>query len=469
MKSFKLTRIAILALSIALLIVAAVGISVSADSESNYDIIAMNISYGDRTQVLLAIDTPVENAANVAVTYSYGGKTYDAKYYPELTYTEEGVEYPVFYTSGISAKDVGEDIVAEAHNKNATEYTPSYKSVSVVKYLYRMLYREGYINATEAINVHKRELYQAMLTYVAKAQVSLWNDKNGDDAQRIPVTDRIYAYAPEATINGADSDVILDKAGSVTLAYTGSASGVVGWTVATYDAQGNKTEKVVTGNTLSLTESCVITPYVDPYLITFDDLAVGSYPAGSLGTSQIAQNGGSTVDIVEKDGSNALQIGTSGIWMYPVAVTEDGQTANATVIEMDVNYTNFDAANTIGFRDSTGSGSFYSSLMFNGNRIRFHKGGAEIKFDSADASSYYPMGTKTGTTFKLRIEYIWSVTEGNETVGKMNIYIDGTQIYSVSVDAIDGCKRLSIYSGSPNVFTMDNVKCINTYVEYKTN
>ena len=110
MKNSRASKLLILAFSLILLIGSALGIAI--------------ISHGDRTYVLMAVDAPVADAASIEVKYSYGGSDYVAEYDGTSTVVIDEVTYPVFYTHGISPKDIGEDIIAEAHAKGAVDYTP---------------------------------------------------------------------------------------------------------------------------------------------------------------------------------------------------------------------------------------------------------------------------------------------------------------------------------------------------------
>ena len=199
MKNSKFAKLLILALSLMLLIGSAVGIAVSAEGENTYDIAKISVAHGDRTYVLMAVDVPVAEASGVEVSYSYGGESFTAEYDGTSTVTIAEVTYPVFYTHGISPKDIGEDIIADAHAKGATDYTAKSVNVSIAEYLYNMLYAQNYVNATEAEDINLKTLYEAHLAYGAAAQQALWNDK-GNEARTL-VTERSYVYSAYATIN----------------------------------------------------------------------------------------------------------------------------------------------------------------------------------------------------------------------------------------------------------------------------
>ena len=171
MRKSKALKILFLILSIALLVGSAIGIATSAEEGDTYEIKAINIAHGDRIQVLIAVDAPIEDAANIEVKYTIGGTEKVATYWKNIDIYGDGVEYPVYYTTGISAKDIGESVIAEAHKSGATDYTPKTRDVSVVEYLFTKLYKEGYIIATEGADANRKTLYLELIDYGAAAQL----------------------------------------------------------------------------------------------------------------------------------------------------------------------------------------------------------------------------------------------------------------------------------------------------------
>jgi len=222
MKNIKLSRILILALSLVVLVGAAFGFSASAeDTEYTNEIVSMNIAYGDTIQVLIALDTPVDNQEGITVKYiDPNGEEKIATYWK--TMDVKGIDRPVWYTEGISAKDLGQDVVATVYVNGEAISTAN---VSVAHYLYTKLYKEGYINAKSELDLHKKALYQNLLTYAASAETVLWNDKAENASnQRVLITDKLYVYAKDGTVDAgktADADV-LTKDEQFTLNFTGT-------------------------------------------------------------------------------------------------------------------------------------------------------------------------------------------------------------------------------------------------------
>lgn len=223
MKNTKLSRILILVLSLVVLVGAVIGFSASAeDTEYTNEIVSMNIAYGDTIQVLIALDTPVDNQEGITVKYiDPNGDEQIATYWK--TMDVKGTDRPVWYTKGISAKDLGQDVVATVYVNGEAISTAN---VSVAHYLYTKLYKEGFIKATSGTDLHKKDLYQNLLTYAASAETVLWNDKAENASnQRVLITDKLYVYAVDGTVD-ADKKLtedVLTKSETVTLTYNGTA------------------------------------------------------------------------------------------------------------------------------------------------------------------------------------------------------------------------------------------------------
>lgn len=268
MKNTKLTKILIMALSLVLLVGSVVAFAVSAADEDTFAIKSINISHEDSTKVLVAVDALGVDPATIEVKYTIGaGEVKTAKYYGLIDIYKNGNEYPVFYTEGIPAKDMGEDVVAEAHKAGTTPAAPEYKDISVATYLYTKLYKEGYAAETTGDAAEKRALYESMLVYGANAQEVLWNNKNPGN-ERVLVTDYIAVYAAEGNINGKGNFVILKDGGAVEVTYTGEAS-FGGWNVSTY-VDGVATTETKKEDSFTLENSAIITVKVPEPTVAAD-------------------------------------------------------------------------------------------------------------------------------------------------------------------------------------------------------
>lgn len=478
MKKTKLSKIVVLVLSLALLLGSAIGIAVSAEGDETaqtYDIAYMNASYGERVQIVMAIDAPVAEAeaGNVVVKYSYGDYSdLEATYDSSLNVTIDEVTYPVFYTRGISPKDLGEDIIAEAHVKGADSYTPVEYNLSVAEYLYNLLYAQGKISAEDGtVDGNKKELYIAALNYAAKAQQSLYNDKLTDgETARVLVTERSYVYATVATVNGTAAKEILlpGKTGEVTLTATADApSGITGWTVTTYAEDGTATTTNVMSNTVSITGHTVITPYADPNLITFDNLSgTVSLPLSWNGVNRIQQHttsGATELNIESLSGDAVLTPDTKVFGIHPVDIDNTSDN-NVSVFEMEFDTCTWSAtaSEIIYWRqvsdnseNSTTTGTNLVQLVI--RQYGDGKIGVRVINGVSNAQTAY-ITTDLTDSFVLKVEYFWN--------GTMNVSINGTLLHDAhSVPVLNGgCQKIWYQHNSGNTIHLDDIKLENTYI-----
>ena len=283
MKNYKTSRILVLVLSLALLIGTAVGFAVSAaeTTETTPEIEGINVYYKDVIYVMIAVDTPVEADAaadpDITVKYVIDGEEIEktATYVGNYKIWENNAEkndqnyYPVYATEGIAAKNQGDDITAWIEDANGQSAT---KNVSVASYLYQRLYKDGIIAATEETDVAKRDFYLAHLDYIAGAQKVLYN--NATPAPETPktlVTELGFVYGDGLLVNGKDY-VLVKKGESVELVYSGTDGATFGWNVTTYGENGATTSFHI-GNTMNVTASAIVEPYVisgTPSVIDFN-------------------------------------------------------------------------------------------------------------------------------------------------------------------------------------------------------
>ena len=347
MKNNRFSKILVFVLSLALLIGSAFAVSVSAEGDDAYTFIGMNIVHGDQTNVVLAVDATLAEKDDVVVTYKIGdNEPAEAKYWEE----ESSDGFLVYYTKGIAPKDLGLDVKVEVHSRSDADYVADYEnaqSASVVWYLYSMLYGENdYINATDESGLNHKAMYASMLTYANYAQEVLWNEKN-PNAVRAPLTDRVYVYAPEATVNGAGSDVLLDAAGAVTL--TPAVENVTGWKLTTYNADGTVTEtEVAAGVPIEVSAHTVITAIIEEawaYVanekaLKFDDMYSDKSVSGLAhiydGKLRLDNVSGGTVKAVEGAFSNSQKLEIDSTTGYPklfLNLLEDNANSNTVVFE----------------------------------------------------------------------------------------------------------------------------------------
>ncbi|MBQ8583594.1 MAG: hypothetical protein IJ488_03175 [Clostridia bacterium] len=448
MKNSRASKLLILAFSLILLIGSALGIAISAEGENTYEIAKINISHGDRTYVLMAVDAPVADAASIEVKYSYGGSDYVAEYDGTSTVVIDEVTYPVFYTHGISPKDIGEDIIAEAHAKGAVDYTPVEYNVSIAEYLYNMLYAQGYVNATVDTDKNLKALYEAHIAYGAAAQQALWNDV--EDTDRTLITERSYVYSAYATINesGARELLLPAKNGNVTLTKNADyPAEAIGWTVTTYNADGTTTvTEYKDTNTVSISGHSVITP-LEQRIINFENASVGAV-TGIDGLTSTAIDAASSVSIAidpKNSDNKAIFIDANGSapsydgGNVSVKVTpiDGGVNANCYVVDFDILMINPVNSNNspVQFWFYNSSGNKFTGVglkyMYQSDNVSI------VKTNTAgtDTAGTYDTGKTYGEWMNVRLEYysvegIVEMWYGDKYQGYTNAVITGADASS---------------------------------------
>ncbi len=243
MKNKTISKIMLLALSVAILIGCAFAFSASAEetttATSTKDmILSQNIVYGDKVAMAYAVNVPVADYATVNVQYYWEGETVaDLKSATPLNinvnanlYEKDGVKYPVFITEGVAAKELGK--VAYV----TTDGGATYITYSAAEYLYVRLYEDGFAAKTEAdgLDNNRKLLYQNLLNYGAQAQIVL-----GYQDEDNLVTNYSFIYSNKAGVSFDGKEYFFGY-GEHTISATYSGKGEPkGWTLT--DKDGNTT------------------------------------------------------------------------------------------------------------------------------------------------------------------------------------------------------------------------------------
>jgi hypothetical protein len=259
MKNNKAIKLTLIALSLVLIIGAAVGIFASAEGEElSVEINARNISYGDVIKVLFAVDDTNAGGNDVEILYylddpqsnpdakAYKGTPYDKGY------TEDGVTYPAFFTAAFPSKDIGEQVYAQAHIVDTDIYSEIVR-YSVVEYLLERLY-------VDMATGDKKALYQDLLSYGASAQRVLinGNDDPADDVTNF-ITDYVLVAIEGGTLDGKYSQGIYFP--GVDKVYP-QADGVATWNATVFDLTtgAGTTTEVSGGAVYDVTGFTMFTP-----------------------------------------------------------------------------------------------------------------------------------------------------------------------------------------------------------------
>lgn len=372
MKNAKLSKLFVLVLSLALLIGSAIGIAASAaeTDDGALEIEAINVSYGDRIIVLIAVaedqllgDSVPE--ADIEVSYTYNGENYTAKRYTGvyLNYgattddTADDTKFPIYYTVGISAKQMTKDIIAEAHIKGTTPAAPGYMKTSVGEYLYTRLYRPdlNFIAKTEGDDLLRKNFYLSALEYGAYAQEVLTNIDAAEGAKEVLVTDYRYVYVTDGTVEGYTQG-IFTATSTVTPVHNGlnipEGQELVGWTAQPYDVNGNAlteveyslTDEIPTENHLILTPKFSEPWYGDATGDFYkNDTITGIRIDYDADGATVPGNGSYTdLSVTINDGAlNCVRTGTSGESYVRWNVSSNTHVTPVLIFEADVKFANF--------------------------------------------------------------------------------------------------------------------------------
>ena len=237
MKNKKALKILTLALPIAVLVIGFCFAAVAAESEPSVSIIKKNVSYSDYVKVLFAVDDTNAGGGEVELLYyledpianpnaeAKVGEVYNKGYTDE-----NGNNYPAFYSTGFSAKEIDEQVYARAHIVGTDVYSEVVR-YSVVEYLLERLYVDYPVgNATE----DEKGLYEHLLGYGAYAQKVLINgNKNPDDDIENGkfINDYVLVGIEDGTLDGKYDQGIYFVGDTV---YP-KADGVETWNATVYD------------------------------------------------------------------------------------------------------------------------------------------------------------------------------------------------------------------------------------------
>ena len=196
MKSVKLVT---LILSLALLVGSAVAVFASADEQEKIASMKYTtLNYGADTRIVYALNLTGTSAENVVLKLY---KTPDLSDTPTVAeFSGEYIEevYPVYYSMGISAKDIAEAIYALPCDSESGEALGEACRYSVLEYCYNNI--NG--NASEDL----KALSEDLLEYGKSAQTRLINIGNLDAEEEILIADYCYVKSNDASVVFTDKN-----------------------------------------------------------------------------------------------------------------------------------------------------------------------------------------------------------------------------------------------------------------------
>ena len=246
-----ITKALTLVISLALLVCGIFAISASADNEASANIELATLNYGGEVRIVYALSLSGTTAENVVL------KIYDN---PSLTGTPyvstfSGEYYegnsPIFYSKGISAKDLADYIWAVPCDKASGEALGRACRYSVAHYCNATL---ADANAAEDLKI----LAEDLLTYGASAQRRLINI--GNIASEPLVTDYNYVYTKigGVKLDGYSSGLYAPGT-KVTPTYNGDKT-VSAWIVTNADGTSFSVSASDAANGIAVTQNAVIAP-----------------------------------------------------------------------------------------------------------------------------------------------------------------------------------------------------------------
>lgn len=317
MKNRNYSKILVLALSVALLIGAVVGIVASAESAP--EIIGKNIQYGADLKFQIAIDADsVGGAGKTVYVKTYADETKATLLdtvvaeYKDTSSTNLGVAnaYVALSKNSISALAYNTEfyIVAECDGKETAI------TYSAIEYFLERLYGDDVTNATTEKGKAQKALYNNAISYGSSAQTlaALEGKYEGKN-----VADYLYYAVDGKTGIGLKGD-------EITLgAYTGNEANFSRWIVSDL-ASGNRLATLKVGDKFTLSANTLVAPYfgfrgtgdyyesAQKYDFEGSALANNGYANINTGKQDIVFGAttGEYATITKVDGDNALEFGS---------------------------------------------------------------------------------------------------------------------------------------------------------------
>jgi len=442
-------RVLIIVLSVVLLIASTFALLASATDgeEGQYSIIAKNVIFGEKTHIVFAVDTEIENADNIKVAYFYENspeKIYHAEYYPDFPYTDKNgtedtsddVRCPAYITHGFAPNNYTDKIYAVAYVGDSIP-TSGHTEYSIAEYLYSKLYRDGYVAKTDK----RAALYKSMLEFSGNAQEVLDNDPinnpfyDENNPETLITEYRIvYTSLDGATVNGKDKSTLVKSGESVKLlAPEADSEGLPFDSWQLYDAEkGNLIKVVENGEAFTVTTHIkAVAQYKEKISVGrgsgkyADNQATLNYGGGDVGNITAGTDAYAIVDAV--GGDNALILFPDGSQnTYGFNVSLDGlQDEAAIVVEFDFMVESAAFTKPEGFRFR-----FYddSSSALNGVYLYLTNNNGELALNSSQSDD---SDDKTVTSITLGSWYtVRLVIHGTESASAFDIYVNGELAHS---------------------------------------
>lgn len=454
MKKNNFKKIVILALSLALLIGAALGVSALAEENGEkLSIISQNVSYEGKTHLYYAVH--YENVTNpdaITLTVSYkldngetATETVNAS--EEVTLTDSlGTSYVcrAFRTPGVDAKNFTTEFTVTASTENGT--VSAEKTYSVAEYCHEWISYVASVVEPTAKQLKIAAACEATVNYGASVQALLDYYPSGNEAD----TPDNYSYI-RVTDGVADNKYVMNGE-TVTLSYTGTAptgKEFSHW-VLTYT---NGTGKEISGNSFVADGNAILTPafkglYSEGFtpgagLYYSDETKLGNrfdYETKS-DSGAYSNNGAITATVV--DGARKLEITdmTQSDMLRFLAGNTSVEGANVAIFETDIMLSGaWTGKPTFRIR-VLGCDMSLTTDCWNGNALYVPKSGAELKVNLWYNLRLEVYKTESATSFNVKVylngDYVTTTTISGSTSSSAdmlftipkNAATNGTAIY----------------------------------------
>ena len=443
MKNTKSLKIALLVISAALLLGAAVGITASAAEETSAPVVySQNVEYGGNYALMYAITAESVTGETVSLAvYNNAECAGDPVWSKTVAATEanqetvKGKACYVFTTNGIAAKNMDVQYYVKVTAANGE----TVKRYSVAEYLYERLYKNGIASSTEEGNIKRAELYNTILLYGKQAQDVLFNyntDENGElittDDRSTFVTDMKYVFVDEAagTVDGTYVSGIFLNGTEVTFVANDAAGE---WDLINLDT-GATIDTIASGDSFNVNSHVKVTKHVEirgsglyaDSAITYDGKAF----ADISDITHVGYSGMSST-VVDVDGNDALKFTRTSSTYERYSIARKGTSDNF-VFETDVMIPEYNSAldfyimptSNLSAAAAVYRGYIYFKYDANTGKNYITLTTAGSNADSTDPETWYYL--TPGEWANVRVEY-----DGTAKDDLFRLIVNGQLVYEV--------------------------------------
>ena len=246
-----ITKSLTLVISLALLVCGIFAVSASADDKASANIELVTLNYGGEVRIAYTLSLSGITAENVVLKiYDNAALTGDP-YVSEFSgeYYEE--EYPIYYSKGISAKDLADYMWAVPCDKSSGAVLGRACRYSVAHYCNATL-----IDANAAEDL--KALAEDLLTYGASAQQRLINIGNIASEPLVTEYNYVYTTTNGVTLDGYSAGLYAPGA-KVVPSYSGNKT-VSAWIVTNADGTSYSVSTSDAANGFTVTQNAIIAP-----------------------------------------------------------------------------------------------------------------------------------------------------------------------------------------------------------------